>query len=102
MPIGGVKHYVPEQAQGEPLTPAADVYTLGIIMYEMLVGRAPFDGDTPVEIAMKHIHEMPALPSQFNPTIPQDVEKIIMRCLEKAPDKRYHNGTELADALQSL
>jgi len=102
MSSGSVKYYAPEQAQGEVATPAIDIYALGIVMYEMLTSHTPFDGDTPVEIAMQHIQDMPAPPSQFNPNIPQALEQIIMRCLEKAPDKRYHNGSELANALQDL
>lgn len=102
MSLGSRRYCPPEQLQGYALVPATDVYALGIIMYEMLTGRTPFDGDTPVEIAMKHIHEIPVPPGQFNPNIPQALEEIIMRCLEKDPEKRYRNGSELARALQEL
>jgi serine/threonine protein kinase len=92
----------PEQAQGEVTTPAADVYALGIVMYEMLTGRVPFDGDSPVVVAMKRIQNAPTPPSQLNPTIPPALEEIIMRCLEKVPEMRFRDGTQLARALETL
>src|SRR5579859_599373 len=102
MSIGAIQYYAPEQAQGERVGPAADVYALGAILYEMLTGRAPFDGDTPVEVAMHHIHDAPVPPGQYNPAIPPAVEKIILRCLEKSPERRYADGTQLERALESL
>ena len=102
MTLGTVQYYAPEQAQGEIVSPAADVYALGIVMYEMLTGRPPFDGDTPVAVAMQHIQDMPIPPSQLNPNIPQALEDIIMRCLEKVPEMRYRDGSTLARALEVL
>src|SRR3989440_9071115 len=102
MTLGTVQYYAPEQAQGEIVTPAADVYALGIVMYEMLTGRPPFDGDTPVAVAMQHIQDPPAPPSQLNPNIPQPLEEIILRCLEKEPQMRFHDGSQLARALVML
>ena len=102
MTLGTVQYYAPEQAQGEIVNPAADVYALGIVMYEMLTGRTPFEGDTPVAVAMQHIQDVPLAPSQLNPNIPSALEEIIMRCLEKIPDMRYRNGTLLARALELL
>lgn len=101
MTLGTVQYYAPEQAQGEIVTPAADVYALGIVMYEMLTGRTPFDGDTPVAVAMQHIQDLPVPPGQFNPNIPQALEDIIMRCLEKIPEMRYRDGSVLARALEN-
>ena len=102
MTLGTVQYYAPEQAQGEIVNPAADVYALGIVMYEMLTGRTPFDGDTPVAVAMQHIQDMPTPPSQLNPGIPPALEEIIMRCLEKVPEMRYRDGSSLARALELL
>ncbi len=100
MPLGTVGHYyAPELAQGEGVTPATDVYALGIVMYEMLTGRMPFDGDTPVAVAMQHIQDAPIPPSQFNASVPPSLEEIILRCLEKVPEMRYRDGLQLALAL---
>ena len=102
MTLGTVHYFPPEQAQGKIVTPAADVYSLGIVMYEMLTGRPPFDGDTPVAVAMQHIQDPPQPPSQLNPNIPQGLEALILRCLEKQPEKRYRDGAELAATLETL
>jgi len=102
MTLGTVQYYAPEQAQGEIVNPAADVYALGIVMYEMLTGRTPFEGDTPVAVAMQHIQDIPLPPSQLNPHIPPALEEIILRCLEKTPEMRYRDGTLLARALEAL
>src|SRR5438552_11629813 len=102
MTLGTVQYYAPEQAQGEIVQPAADVYALGIVMYEMLTGRPPFDGDTPVAVAMQHIQDPPAPPSAYNPNIPPALEQIILRCLEKVPEMRFRDGSTLARALEML
>ncbi len=102
MTLGTVQYYAPEQAQGEIVSPAADVYALGIVMYEMLTGRPPFDGDTLVAVAMQHIQDQPTPPSQLNPNIPLALEEIILRCLEKVPEMRFRDGSQLARALEML
>ena len=102
MTLGTVQYYAPEQAQGEIVSPAADVYALGIVMYEMLTGRPPFDGDTPVAVAMQHIQDTPTPPSQLNPNIPLALEEIILHCLEKVPEMRFRDGSQLARALDIL
>jgi serine/threonine-protein kinase len=101
MTLGTVQYYAPEQAQGEIVSPAADIYALGIVLYEMLTGRTPFDGDTPVAIAMKHIQDPPDPPSMYNPRIPPGLERIIMRCLAKEPRDRYKDGDTLAYQLEN-
>jgi eukaryotic-like serine/threonine-protein kinase len=102
MTLGTVQYMPPEQVQGEIVSPAADVYALGIVMYEMLTGHLPFDGLSPVVVAMQHIQDAPTPPSQFNPNIPPALEEVILRCLEKVPEMRYRDGSQLARALESL
>ncbi len=102
MTLGTVQYYAPEQAQGEIVSPAADVYALGIVMYEMVTGHPPFDGDSPVAVAMQHIQDAPTPPSQINPNLSPALEEIILRCLEKVPEMRFRDGSELARALESL
>jgi eukaryotic-like serine/threonine-protein kinase len=100
--LGNIQYYAPEQAQGEIVTPAADVYALGNVMYEMLTGRIPFDGDNPVAVAMQHIQDPPTPPRQLNPAIPPALETIILCCLEKVPEMRFRDGSQLARALETL
>src|SRR5438876_462511 len=102
MTLGTVQYYAPEQAQGEIVTPAADVYELGIVMYEMLTGHPPFDGKSAVVVAMQHIQDQPVPPGQFNPNIPTELEEIILHCLEKSPGSRFSDGSKLARALEKL
>ena len=102
MTLGMVQYYAPEEAQGEIVTPAADIYSLGMIMYEMITGHPAFDGDSPVAVAMQHIQDAPKPPIQFNPNIPSALEEIILRCLEKSPDMRFRDGSQLAQTLESL
>ncbi|HEV2579291.1 MAG TPA: protein kinase [Ktedonobacteraceae bacterium] len=102
--LGAIQYRSPEQLQAETVSPgpATDVYSLGILMYEMMVGYTPFDGDTPVSVAIQHMHEIPIPPTIFNPNIPQSLEGIVMKCLEKEPEKRLKNGVELTRALEGI
>jgi eukaryotic-like serine/threonine-protein kinase len=102
MTLGTVQYYAPEQAQGEIVSPAADVYALGIVMYEMVTGHPPFDGDSPVAVAMQHIQDVPTPPSHLNPNLPLALEEMILRCLEKVPEIRFRDGSSLARALEML
>ena len=102
MALGMVQYCAPEQARDEIASPAADVYALGAVMYEMLTGHAPFDGDTPTEVTRQHTQDTPPPPSQFNPNIPRALEEIILRCLEKEPERRYRDGNTLVRALEGL
>jgi eukaryotic-like serine/threonine-protein kinase len=102
MTLGTVQYYAPEQAHGEIVTPAVDVYALGMVMYEMLTGHTPFDGVNAVAVAMQHIQDAPRPPRYINPAIPQPLEAMILRCLEKVPEMRFRDGSELARALESL
>ena len=90
------------EAHGEIARPSVDIYALGNVMYEMVTGHTPFDGDSPVAVAMKHIQEKPVPPSQINPTVPVSLEEIILRCLEKEPEMRFRDGSQLARALESI
>lgn len=86
--IGSVHYFSPEQARGGAITPKSDVYSLGIVLYEMLTNRLPFTGDNPVSIAMKHVEEEPISPSRYRPQIPPMLEAIVCRAMSKSPEIR--------------
>jgi serine/threonine-protein kinase len=99
--MGTATYFSPEQAQGQTLDPRSDVYALGVVLYEMVVGHPPFSGDSPVSIAYKHIHETPVPPRQLNPDVPPNYEAIVMKALAKNPANRYGSADELrADLLR--
>ena len=101
--MGSVHYTSPEQARGGYSDEKSDVYSLGITMFEMLTGRVPFNGETTVAIAIKHIQEELPYPSDFVPEIPIAVESIVLKCCQKSPDRRYQNmGELLKDLKQSL
>lgn len=93
--IGSVHYFSPEHARGGYTDAKSDIYSLGVVMYEMLTGRVPFDADTPVSIALKHMQEKPVKPMKLNPSIPFAINKIIMKAMEKEPSLRYQNATEM-------
>ncbi len=93
--IGSVHYFSPEHARGGFTDAKSDIYSLGVVMYEMLTGRVPFDADTAVSIALKHMQEKPVEPIKLNPSIPYAINKIIMKALEKDISLRYQNATEL-------
>jgi serine/threonine protein kinase len=92
--IGTPRYMSPEQCDGAQLTPAADVYSLGVILYEMLTGTVPFSGSTPLAIAMKHTTETPRSPRDFVSSIPQALEDVVLYTLEKSPQNRPANAAE--------
>ncbi len=101
--MGSVHYTSPEQARGGYSDEKSDIYSLGITMFEMLTGRVPFNGETTVAIAIKHIQEEMPSPKEFVPEIPASVEAIVLKCCQKSPDRRYQNMQELiADLKQSL
>ena len=97
--IGTPRYMSPEQYNGFELTPATDVYSLGVILYEMLAGMAPFTGSTPAEIAQKHATTTPHAPREIVPTIPEDVERVVLHALEKRPEDRPANAAEFRQEL---
>ncbi len=97
----GTVHYVsPEQAQGQAATPASDLYSTGVVLYEMLTRRLPFDADTPVGVAMAHVNDEPPRATTFNARLPQAIDAIVQRALAKLPEHRYPSGSALASALR--
>lgn len=101
--MGSVHYTSPEQARGGYSDEKSDIYSLGITMFEMLTGRVPFNGETTVAIAIKHIQEEMPSPKEFVPEIPVAVESIVLKCCQKSSDRRYQNVSELiADLKQSL
>ena len=93
--IGSVHYFSPEHARGGYTDAKSDIYSLGVVMYEMVTGRVPFDADTPVSIALKHMQEKPVEPIKLNPSIPYAVNKIIMKAMQKEVSLRYSSATEL-------
>lgn len=93
--IGSVHYFSPEHARGGYTDAKSDIYSLGVVMYEMVTGRVPFDADTPVSIALKHMQEKPVEPIKLNPAIPLSVNKIIMKAMEKDTNLRYQSATEM-------
>ncbi len=93
--VGTAQYLSPEQARGAPVDPRSDLYSLGIVLYEMLTGTVPFTGDTPVEIAMKHLSQVPAPPSELRSEVPHDLDAVVMRALAKDPDQRYASAEEM-------
>lgn len=101
--IVGTAHYLsPEQASGQAITPSADLYAVGVVLFEMLTGRMPFEGDQPVAIALKHVNEEPPALSVVNPDVPADLEYVVMRALAKVPEERYADAEEFIAALQAV
>jgi serine/threonine-protein kinase len=98
---GSPQYYSPEQAAGESPTPASDVYSIGVVMYEMLAGRLPFVASSPNALAMMHLREEPPLLSLFNPALPETLERIIHKILAKEPAARYRTADQLGRILIS-
>jgi beta-lactam-binding protein with PASTA domain len=99
MVIGTAAYLSPEQAQGSPVDARSDVYSLGCVLYEMLTGRAPFGGDTPLSIAYKHVREEATTPSRVNPDVPRSLDAIVMKAMAKNPENRYASAMELKQDL---
>ena len=98
--IGSVHYFSPEHARGGYTDAKSDLYSLGVVMYEMVTGKVPFDADTPVSVALKHMQEEPVPPIEMNPHLPEAVNKIILKALKKDPMYRYQTATELLEDLR--
>ena len=97
--IGTAQYLSPEQARGDEVTAASDCYAVGIVLYEMLTGRVPFDGGPPVAVAMKQISDPPVSPRIVEPGVPPELEAVVMRALAKRPSERYRTAEEMGRAL---
>ena len=98
--MGSVHYVSPEQARGGYCDAKSDIYSVGITMYEMITGRVPFDGDSTVTVAMKHLQENITPPSQYAPDMSKALEKIILKCTQKSPERRYESTTVLIQDLK--
>ncbi|MFS8544437.1 MAG: Stk1 family PASTA domain-containing Ser/Thr kinase, partial [Limnochordales bacterium] len=97
--IGSVHYFSPEQARGEAVGPASDLYSLGVVLYEMLTGTVPFVGESPIAVAIKHVQEEPVPPRRHVPTIPVWLERVVLKALAKDPAQRYASAEEMAQDL---
>ena len=100
--VGTAQYLSPEQARGGEVDQRSDIYSLGIVLYELLTGTVPFTGDTPVEIAMKHLSQTPEPPSKKRADIPRELDMVVMRALAKNPDDRYQSAEEMAADLERV
>lgn len=98
--MGSVHYFSPEQARGEDVTAASDIYSVGVVMYEMLTGRVPFDGDTPVSIALQHISAPPKAPSLLVDTISPAMEQVVLTAMSKEMRNRYRDAADMARAIR--
>ncbi len=99
--IGTPEYMSPEQVEGKEVDERSDIYSLGIILYEMVAGRVPFEGDTPFTVGVKHKSEVPKPPKELNAQIPEDLNRVILKCLEKDKGKRYQSAGELRAELET-
>ncbi len=100
--VGSAHYFSPEQARGADIETRSDLYSLGIVIYEMLTGVVPFRGDSPISVALKHIQELPKLPSLINPEIPKNVEQLIMKAIAKDPEDRFATAEEMKAAIDEI
>ena len=99
--MGTAQYLSPEQAQGKPTTPSSDIYSIGVILYEALTGRVPFEGDSAVAVALKQVSETPRRPSAINPNVPPALDAVVMRALAKDPEARFKDADAFMKALDA-
>ncbi len=97
--IGSAHYFSPEQARGQPADARSDLYSFGVVLYEMLAGRVPFDGENPVAVALKHVQEEPAPLRSLNPAVPPELETAVVRALAKDPARRFASAGQFSEAL---
>lgn len=100
--VGSVHYLSPEQAKGIQSNEQSDIYSLGIVLYELLTGKVPYDGETPIAIALKHLQQQPVPPSKLNPRIDKEFEAVIMRAISKSPEQRYLSAKDLLEDLNHI
>lgn len=100
--IGTATYFSPEQAQGHTADTRSDIYSLGVVMYELLTGSPPFSGESPVAVAYQHVQQPPERPSQLNPNVPPGLEAIVLKAMAKHPDDRYQTAAEMVEDLDRL
>ena len=100
--LGSVHYISPEQARGSRIDERSDLYSAGVVLYEMLTGRLPFEGDTPVAVAIQHINSIPLSPREIDPTIPEALEAITMKAMAPNPDNRYSSADEMLSDLEEF
>ncbi|MFZ5816732.1 MAG: Stk1 family PASTA domain-containing Ser/Thr kinase [Bacillota bacterium] len=98
--MGSAHYFSPEQANGQPTGEKSDLYSLGVVLYEMVTGTVPFQGDSPITVALKHLREHVVPPSELNPEVPVELDEIILQAMEKEPDDRYESAIKMRQALE--
>ena len=102
MTMGTPEYMSPEQCHGDEVTIQSDIYSMGVILYEMTCGKLPFNGNRPIEIALKHVQELPPDPRQFRPDMPPGLAELILKCLKKKLNERFHDMQEFLDACDQV
>ena len=100
--LGSAYYLSPEQAAGTAITPAADVYSLGVVLFEMLAGHRPFEGENFIQVVLQHVQDAPPPITDFNPAVPADLAALIARMLAKDPAARFSDGAALLTALRAV